>query len=159
VNKWLNLLIGFRAGELDETYSAYGRTLAVQSRTVNSLYGLQIGADVKLLDTSPWHIDALCKAGVYGNAIDQRISLGVNATELDQHASHAAFLGELGLAVSYDFGRHFSARACFQAVWLSGVALAPEQIAGTDFDTGTVAVTSDGSLFYYGGGLGLEFHF
>ena len=79
------------------------------------------------------------------------------SAELDGHASHLAFLGELGLAASYDFSSHFSARAFVQAVWISGVALAPEQIAGTNFDAGTLAISGDGSLFYYGGGLGLEF--
>ncbi len=156
LNKWLDLLIGFRGGELDERYTAFSDTVNFESRTTNSLYGFQVGADVKLLDNSSWHINGLCKLGVYGNAIDQQSSLDVIATALDQHGSQVAFMGEIGLSVAYDFGRHFSARAFYQAVWLSGVALAPEQIGGTNFNTDTVSINSNGSLFYQGGGIGLE---
>jgi hypothetical protein len=167
VNRWLDLLIGFRGGEVDENYYASGTTLGIpfstpvnfESRTTNSLYGFQVGADFTLPDTSPWHINALCKAGIYGNAIDQQSSLDMISTLLEQHASQVAFEGEIGVSVTYDFGHHISARAFYQAVWLSGVALAPEQIAGTNFNNDTVSVNSSGSLFYQGGGLGLEFKF
>ena len=179
VNEWLNLLIGFRGGELDEDYVALSNATTIlqsaaafESRTTNSLYGFQIGADVKLINTAPWHVNTWCKVGIYGNDIAQHSIVASSpgllvvggdpnllSAELDGHASHLAFLGELGLAASYDFSSHFSARAFVQAVWISGVALAPEQIAGTNFDAGTLAISGDGSLFYYGGGLGLQLRF
>jgi hypothetical protein len=161
VYDWLNVLVGFRGGEVDEDYSAFSDTVGFESRTTNSLFGFQIGADVRLLNTAPFHINALCKAGIFGNAIDQRSTLNTltSSTALDQHANEVAFLGEIGLVATYELGPHLSARAFYQAVWLSGVALAPEQIAGTNFASSTLSVDAGGSLFYHGGGLGLEFRF
>jgi hypothetical protein len=160
-NEWLNLLIGFRGGEFDEHYLACSDSVLLSSRTTNALFGFQIGADVRMIDRGPFKINALCKAGVYGNSINQRCSvdspsLGAN---LSENASHLAFLGELGLVATYEFGPHLSARVFYQAVWLSGVALAPEQLAGTNFDAGTLAIDPNGSVFYHGGGVGFEWKF
>ena len=112
----------------------------------------------------PLTINALCKAGIYGNSATQRIQQAdssdptTNVT-IEANRSQAAFLGETGLVAHYRVNKHLSFRASAEAVWLEGVALAPEQINQTDFIAGTASIDTHGSIFYYGGGLGAEFKF
>ncbi len=158
-------LAGFRCGSLDERYTAWGGhhndEWLFTSNPTNSLFGFQIGTDLKLLTRGPLSIGGSCKAGIYGNAIEQRSRLANYYLEgrLEESVGQVAFLGEVGLTATYQFTPRFSAKVFYQAAWLEGVALAPEQIGGTDFLTGTVAINPDGGLFYHGGGLGLEWKF
>ena len=92
---------------------------------------------------------------MYGNAIDQQSSLDVIATALDQHGSQVAFMGEIGLSVAYHLPPFFRPRLLpGRLAQRSGVG------AGADwrhnFNTDTVSINSNGSLFYQGGGIGLE---
>ena len=157
----VTLLAGFSAGELDEHYSAFDSYSYVDYSTTNALYGFQIGADWTVFNKGPLRINTLCKAGVYGNSIHERSDFGTPATdgELKENVGHVAFLGQIGLAATYEFTPRFSARAYYQAVWLDGVALAPEQIGATSFASNTTTIDAGGSLFYHGGGVGLEFKF
>ena len=52
------------------------------------------------------------------------------------HRNQAAFMGEAGAVATYDVTCHLSFRASCQAMWIEGVALAPEQIGATDFTDG-----------------------
>ena len=78
---------------------------------------------------------------------------------IEANRSQAAFLGETGLVANYRVTKHLSFRASAEAVWLEGVALAPEQINKTDFAAGTASIDTHGGIFYYGGGLGAELKF
>jgi hypothetical protein len=168
VNEWLTLLAGFRMGELDERYCATGAeafvvpiTATLTNNAFNHLYGFQIGADVQVINACPVKLNAMCKAGVYDNAISQyshREDL-FNDDHAQGSVNQVAFLGEAGLVLSFQINEHVSARAVYQAVWLTGVALAPEQIPATDFASGTTSIDSNGALFYHGGGVGFEFKF
>jgi hypothetical protein len=165
----LTLLVGFRAGELNELYTASGvgaRTpipVSLNVNTYNHLFGFQTGADYEFYNMGgPLKISALCKAGIYGNSAIQssRIIEGnlIDQT-LDAHRNQAAFIGEAGMVATYQVTCHLSLRASCQAMWIEGVALAPEQIGANDFDTGSNSIDTHGGIFYYGGGLGAEVKF
>ncbi len=174
----LTLSVGFRAGELDELYSAYGTysgagpiasaPISLNINTYNYLYGFQTGADYEFYNMGgPLKISALCKAGIYGNSATQssRLIEG-NLDEpqkIDQtlaaHRYQAAFMGEAGAVATYQVTCHLSLRASCQAVWIEGVALAPEQISETLYDSGLTSIDTHGGIFYYGGGLGAELKF
>jgi hypothetical protein len=160
----LSLLAGFRMGELDERYRATGTEGAgiatLTSDAFNHLYGFQIGADAEVIRAGALRINGLCKAGVYANSASQATRRFDDFLDESQTATknHTAFLGEAGLALTYQFSEHLAARAVYQAVWLEGVALAPEQLGATDF-AGTAVVDTAGSMFYHGGGIGLELTF
>ncbi len=168
VNEWWAILAGFRMGELDDRYLATGQetflvpeTATLSTNAFNHLYGFQIGADVKLLDAGPWKLNMVGKAGIYDNAISQdsqRQDLLIN-DRAQGSVNQVAFLGEADLDLSYQINSHLWAHFTYQAVWLTGVALAPEQIAGTDFASGATAIDSGGSLFYHGGGVAFEVRF
>ena len=70
-----------------------------------------------------------------------------------------AFLGEAGVVLTYAITQNLALRASYEAMWLEGVALAPEQIGASDFVAGTASVDTHGGVFYQGGGVGLEYRF
>ena len=179
---WLTLLAGFRMLQLNERYNAYGTFTVVDGErteqqssfaydgnvsAVNHLYGFQLGADAELYNMcGPLVINGLCKAGIFGNSARQVSSRGafIDGTEVASEslsASHcqAAFLGEAGLVATYALTKHVALRASYEAMWLESVALAPEQLSSVNFTAGTVSVNTTGSVFYHGGGVGLECRF
>lgn len=166
---WLNLSAGFRMIELDERYRADVPAGGTQLQVVqsvnafNHLYGFQLGADAEVYNMGgPLLINVLCKAGVYGNSASQNNNIviaGVSDQSLDARRDRTAFLGEAGLVATYALTKHVAFRASAQAAWLESVALAPEQIGAADFNAGTASVDTDGGVFYYGGGLGIECRF
>ncbi len=170
---WLTLLAGFRMVQLNEHYSVAGpganvpdTQIAFDANAFNHLYGFQLGADVRVIDFGgPLQISALCRAGIYGNVASQN-SHQVNTDPdnftdqtLAAKGQRAAFLGEAGVVAVYALTRHVAFRASVDMAWLEGVALAPEQIGANDFTAGTTSVITNGGVFYYGGGLGIECRF
>ena len=157
---WLNLSAGFRMIELDEQYSAgtfdpFSIALAVNS--YNHLFGFQLGADAEAYNMGgPLQIHALCKGGVYANSASQNIAL---FRPLAAERSHTSFFGEASIVTTYALTCHIAFRASAGAAWLSGVALAPEQIGATTFANDTASCDTEGSIFYYGGSMGLEFRY
>ena len=70
-----------------------------------------------------------------------------------------AFLGEAGVVLTYAITERLAFRASYEAIWLEGVALAPEQIGASNFLTSTAMVDTSGGVLYQGCGLGLEYRF
>jgi hypothetical protein len=170
----VTFLAGFRMGQLNEHYLAGGADAQLPLRndmlaigTSNHLYGFQLGADMNVYDMGgPLVIDVLCKAGVYGNNAHQNYSRivvdnGVAALDADSAASRnqAAFLGEAGVVATYAITKRLAFRTSAKAMWLTGVALAPEQIEAINFRTSDYSLNTSGAVFYYGGGMGLEYRY
>ncbi|MEN6450187.1 MAG: hypothetical protein ABFC96_06835 [Thermoguttaceae bacterium] len=166
----LTLLGGFRMGQLNEHYHAAGagagsgEAVTLDVDAFNHLYGFQLGADADVIDFGgPLKVKALCRAGAFGNFASQnnrRVDAGFSDESLNANRDdHIAFLGEAGVVLTYEFTKHLSFRASAEAMWLEGVALAPEQIGSTNFIAGTADIDTNGGVFYYGGGLGLEYKF
>ncbi|MCD4727856.1 MAG: hypothetical protein K8R46_09350, partial [Pirellulales bacterium] len=166
---WLTLSSGFRMVELDEQYNARGtgtrnlRSLSLDVNSFNHLYGYQLGADGEVFNLGgALRINALCKAGVFGNFASQNIhavETGLSDDSLSAVNNRVSFLGEIGLVATYAITQRLAFRASYQAMWLEGVGLAPEQIDTSNFTAGTAKVNLDGGVFYHGGGLGLEYRF
>lgn len=165
----LTLLAGFRMGELDELFRESGletsiqQTAILRTNTYNHLYGFQLGADWEVYNEGgPLRINALCKSGVYGNAASQKtyqLMPGYINETLGARRNQAAFIGEVGGVLSYSITSNLSLRATGQVMWIEGVALAPEQLLMNDFTIGSATLDSQGGIFCYGGGLGLELKF
>lgn len=164
------LLAGFRAGELNEVYNATGTgaltptAISFDTKTFNHLYGFQVGTDYEFYNMGgPLRISALCKSGIYGNSASQRsrqIETDVSDQTLEMARNQTTFMGEVGLVTSYDVTRHLTLRASCQAMWIEGIALAPEQIGANTFGQQPgVGLDTHGGVFYYGGGLGAELKF
>jgi len=166
---WLTLLSGFRMGELNEQYNASGtgtftsNPLSLDVNAYNHLYGYQVGAEGEVFNLGcGLQIKGLCKAGIFGNFAGQNIrsvETGASDESLSAVSERVSFLGEVGLVATYAITQRLAFRASYQAMWLEGVALAPEQIDTSNFTAGTAKVNLDGGVFYHGGGLGFEYRF
>lgn len=162
------ILAGFRWVELSDELvmdEVSVTTIPMYSvDTSNHLYGFQIGGDMVLWNAGGWiHVDTLLRGGLYYNRAEQStlapaltpvIPLFVD--RITAADSQTSFLGEIGLVGVMEMNDTLSVRAGYQVMWLEGIALAPEQIAGTDLSApGSATVRAEGGLFYHGGSVGL----
>lgn len=139
--------------------------------TINSLYGLQIGADaVVWRPSSRFRVDGVAKAGVYGNNARQSSAyttdgLGVAETlSVATAMARTAFVGEVGVTAVWQVTDRFAARLGYTGYWLGGIASATRQLPIQDLvinpppDPPTVRGATDtgSSVFVQGITLGLE---
>lgn len=133
----------------------------IQSR--NNLYGPQLGVRLRRWGERLGY-EATGKAGIFGNDAKQRqfvidfpdfelrpIRDSVGATGGD-----VAFVGELNISGLYRLTDVWNLRAGYNLMWITGVALAPDQL---DFSGELPAgnqLSSSGSVFLHGVSGGLE---
>jgi hypothetical protein len=127
----------------------------------NNLYGFQVGADGLLLSRSKLRLDGFVRAGVYFNdATSSFLRLPAPAFAHDS-SNNIAFGGEAGVFGTYQVTKNIAIRGGYQFLWLSGVALASEQVSTTgNFNGGfgeRETTINRGDLFYHGAKLGVEF--
>ena len=160
-DRW-TLLAGFRYAELDEGFSATLVGAAVPFRynttTRNRLYGFQLGGEGRLWSHHSFSLDAVGKAGVFGNAAaqDSAILTGLVTLPSNGSSAHTAFIGEVGAIGSFQLTEHLALRGGYRLLWIDGVALATDQLTVSEFANGT-GFSSSGSVFYHGAFAGSEF--
>ena len=154
-------------------------------RTQNNLWGGQLGADYALPLTDRLSLAANGKAGIFGGAESQSTSgsfLGGFAPDTpifnqrgvqtgvvpgapisaERRASscHVAFVGEVGLTLTYKVTERLSLRGGYNLMWIDGVALAPNQFTTSNFAPGGAGgINTRGNLFMHGAVVGLDFRF
>jgi hypothetical protein len=152
-------LAGFRVAELEEEFNIWqtGTTTGVVSGTENEMYGVQFGLQGLLLQWHRWTVETTAKAGVFYNDIGIRAEAAdASGTRiLDGHFQQIAFLGEVQLMVAFQVSPWLRLRTGYQALWLEGIALAPDQSDSSSFSTNLVTVDI-GSAVYQGGFVGTE---
>lgn len=156
-----NWLVGFRYIELDEQLQANLNALTqvhtYDVGTRNRMYGIQAGGSLAIWSCENWSIDGVLKAGVFYNSQGHSSVLRTSAaaqTAVDA-ADRTAFAGELCFAATYDVTDRLALRFGYEMLWLETVALASDQIPGTDLFTET-GIVADGGVFYHGAFVGLE---
>jgi hypothetical protein len=135
--------------------------------TTNNLYGFQIGADGKLWQRGRLSIGALVKAGIFDNNAEETTEISVifkQQRTASATTNAAAFVGEAGLQCKYQLTNGLLLRAGYEAIWLQGVALAPQQVMENSVNARTITVQSlgvncDSGVFYHGATAGLEYSF
>ena len=135
--------------------------------TTNNLYGFQIGADGKLWERGRFSIGALVKAGIFDNNAEQTAEVSVIAKRqrtASASTNAAAFVGETGLRCEFQLTRRVVLKAGYEAIWLQGVALAPQQVQEIYSSIHPIAaqalgVNCDSGVFYHGATAGLEYSF
>jgi hypothetical protein len=176
---YMSYLYGLRFFQLDETFRFHsearidtydpvsGALIDSQENTGdygivthNNLLGLQVGADM-IFRQCRWSWGIRSKLGPYVNFCDQvsDISWGpalapesVRRLAWSKHV--ASVVGELSFEATYKFRPNLVGRASYDFMWVSGVALAPEQL---QFDTNPVnRINTNGLAFFNGVKLGLE---
>jgi hypothetical protein len=174
---WLQLLAGFRWVELDDVLSesvtvTAGRFQGTQSiqrlNAFNRLFGAQIGADAQVWQRGRLAVDAIGKAGIYGNTTNSyRTStfispiFGTNTTGLARtaEAGKTAFVGEIGLTGRYMLTERLWLRSTYELLWIDGVATASDQVPNLLSGASPVpgAKTSSNTVFYNGAFIGVEY--
>lgn len=162
------LLVGFRWVEVDQTLSIgvadvspdpFQSTLL--SHAGNGLYGGQVGFDSLLWNNlrGPLRVNAVGKAGVYGNVARQSLAYRDSdgfALQLGAAESEAAFFGEAGVNASLRITPWLEARGGYTLLWASGIAIPAGQLPANDFTTGVAGVDTTGSLLLHGFTVGAE---
>lgn len=162
---WFTLLAGFRYVQLDEHFHADlidavtpAPTVQYDTLTNNDLFGFQLGGEIFVWDNyRRLHIEALGKAGIYGNDASHRsvIDTGVVTIPATSRGGRVAFLGEVGVTGSYRLTDRWSIRGGYQMMWIEGVTIATDQVSATNFITQT-GFDRNGGVFYHGAFVGLE---
>jgi hypothetical protein len=168
-------LVGVRYFKLDEqmnlfTHSTVNNAQAFYDTDVfNSLVGAQFGGDIWFCLMPGLRIGGEVKAGVYCNNVGQNSSIG--ATSLgtpfleNGHSNDVAFVGDATVMMTYRINYQWNVKVGYQFLYADGVALASENFNPTPpaifFPppgvNRTVAINDNGSVFYHGLQVGLEF--
>lgn len=150
----LKTLIGFRIMELDEnmaiTDSGSPPDL-FQGDIDNHLIGFQLGVEGVIFRSCRWEIEGGTKFGIYHNSadFDAAFPQAGPAATFTAAEDHTTFSGEVWLGVNYYVTDCLALRLGYQALWIEGVAILPEQL-----DDLAVPLLGDldmgGSPFYHG---------
>ena len=171
-----SFMFGVRGMTLDEDFTFTGESHVTTNAgttdgfgkyridTQNDLVGIQIGADV-IQHGRRWEWGFQAKAAPMVNFAEQNSHLLAEGnpsfvnTERRWEGSEGkiAFLGEVGMRGKYWLTPAAAVSAAYNAYWLTGVAMAPEQLTFATFPTGQV--NDEHLVFMHGLSLGLELNY
>ena len=164
----VQFICGVRWLEWTESFSLTGtrpvgggtQTDAWSSRTVNNLYGGQIGIDALLYSNSWLRVESLLKGGAYWNDALSRRSFKIdgigNETSAYDTPSPAAFVGELGFTGVLPLRSNLDFRFGYLVFWLEGIAQPTQQLSQPVSTTGDPLVLQNSGTVVQGLTLGLE---
>jgi hypothetical protein len=130
----------------------------------NNMTGGQVGGDVWICLLPGLRLGAEAKAGIYGNLSSAGTIVRTNnfpnpgIINEDTQNNRASFVGELNLQMTYRLNYNWTLKAGYDFLWISGIALAPDNFNTTRFDQPrTPFVDSTGDIAMHGFNVGLEF--
>jgi hypothetical protein len=161
----LSLLGGIRGVQLHEEFDVIngGATnTGLFSKTYNHLFGFQLGGDLRWWLNDVLGATATLKGGIYNNHISGRAEAvdGGTGDEINvvYNADNASFLGEVGVGLVVAMGHYATLRAGYTAIYITGIAPAPDQ--NDEFSLFTGQGSPDlGCPFYHGGYIGFDFSY
>lgn len=156
----LTFLHGFRWMQFSDNLNTDLGGLATRNIEVgNQLWGYQIGGDYRIWsNNSRWFLDGVGKAGIFGNSADQRtttVNFG-GVPSIASSGSQVAFVSEGGIYGGYRVTDSLRILGGYSVLWMTGVAEAPAQIAGTNLATGASALAFNSDVFFHGANVGIE---
>lgn len=172
-NVWpgFSLIAGLRYLSMRERLAFFVGDSSLENGTIigfnanNDLYGLQIGGESTFLQIgSRFRMETALKAGVFANGA--RSSIGANHIGSGGGGDpdvitwwgedHTAFVGDLNVTATYQITEHLALKGGYQLLWLTGVAIASEQIHELNFADGDVGTNTSHGTFYHGALVGVE---
>lgn len=141
------------------------------TRTTNQLNGVQATLDATFLESEYFSIGGTAKAGVFHNRANGSVTETYQALDnglsrytrsFNDSTDRVAFAGNLGLNATVFLRENMRLFGGYELMYLSGVALAPDQSGGLRTDLANVTsldLQSNGKAFYHGGRIGIEFLF
>jgi hypothetical protein len=140
---------------------------AVTVNTDNQMFGVQIGALAQFLVVDRGWIDFEIKGVMFFNDASNQIDTisvqleppDITAVTTTAEKNRTAFMGDLSLNFNYQFAPAWTFRAGYNAMWLSGVALASENflVDVNTLVTGPGSIDHSGNVVYHGPSIGLVF--
>ncbi len=127
---------------------------AYNIRTTNNLYGGQLGARLRR-SRGRFGWEATGNAGIFGNDAQEMQSVtdfpnfALRPT-VSRSGGEVAFVGETNISAFYRLTDTWNLRAGYTAMWIEGLALAPNQL---DFN---FAASPSGNILHNGGGMFLH---
>ncbi len=150
----------------DSDAPAAGTVNSVTTRTGNELVGFQMGALFEFqIEPNCW-VDCEIKGAIFDNGTDQDTAYvhsgeptfqGTHVTARKKHRS--TFALDLSLMFTYQMGRHLTAHAGYQALWVDGLALASENFNPDAYAlmNGPATLITSGKTVYHGPRAGITF--
>lgn len=163
--RWVEWNDSLRLADSYSSQSGFGDDL-LYSEANNDLYGAQLGVDATLLTL--WdsiRFNGVAKAGVYGNSAEATTMVQTDRPlygpprNFSGTTSQTGFFGEVGINGAVRLTKHCFWRAGYNFFWLSGVAVAAQQLAVVNAaaDPAEGSVTAGSSVFLQGVNTGIEF--
>lgn len=142
----LSGVAGFRYFHLDESFKLSMENPPDKSKytihTWNKAYGAQVGLDFQMIPM-PWLCwDLFAKVGIFGNDTKQKQFLGdlddaITLRHSKDHDWQCGFFTDVAASIEFRIPKSFSIHGGYQAIFMTGLSLAPEQVShGTDSDAG-----------------------
>lgn len=132
--------------------------------TSNNLFGMQLGAGMTY-ESDRWNVTVSTKHGFYVNDARATASLtytnpndtsvGLNNYANDLHENGVSYLTQGSIVGRYHLRPNFSLRAGWEFMYVTGLALAPNQI---DFNPAQNQLSVTGDAFYHGVSFGTEYY-
>lgn len=162
-------LAGFRWAGVEESASLTlsGGTTPVPNayalRSTTNLFGLQAGGRGRM-EWDRWAIEGWAKAALAGSAMSQSQAPIARALAPDDpiRPAHSAseggvgFIGDLNASLVYRLSDTWGLRAGYNLIWISGVALAPNQFDFGGLSTSGSELHGGSGMFLHGANAGLE---
>jgi len=164
--RYLDLPEGFDYLTHSNAPTPGGARNTIHVATDNQMVGPQIGTLFEMYIDNRWWMNFEAKAAVLNNRARQstlfnNVSHTAFAGEFafSDHGDHTAFAGELDLTFVYRWSPGLITRLGYQALFMSGVALATENLGTsiTLLTQGPAQLNHDGSILYHGPYAGIEF--
>jgi hypothetical protein len=125
--------------------------------TNNDMFGVQIGALAQFLVVDQGWIDFEVKGVMFFNEASNRIESNFLFDPYPADAQRTSFMGDLALNFNYQFAPSWTFRLGYNAMWLTGVALASENFF-VDVNTPVTSpnpIDHSGRIVYHGPTIGL----
>jgi hypothetical protein len=177
--QYMSYLYGVRYMQVDETFNFHSTSRATpllddgtpdpahttvynadyDAVSHNHLLGLQVGADM-MFRQCRWAWGVRSKVGALINFSDQQSNIvspdltRTGAGQLSGAKHEASLIGEVGFTATYKFRPNLMGRAGYDFMWVTGLALAAEQLQFEPVPVNTI--NTNGTIFYHGISLGLE---
>ncbi len=138
-------------------------------RTTNQLNGVQMTSDFLFVESEYFELGGFGKAGVFHNFASATITERYTDTLNDPNSTYTrtlnsskqvpSFLGQAGLTGRIFLRENVRLFGSYEAIYLTGLALAPDQMRGittTVTPAASLDLRTQGSVFIHGGRIGVE---
>ena len=164
----IDLIAGFRwaglddAGVLGLVQSGAPAANTYSTRQTTNLFAGQVGIRGRM-QFQEWALESWIKCGLAGTSINRSQAFFDQAAPLDPYrptgsssATGMGLVADANLSAIWRMTDVWGVRLGYNLVWLTGVALAPDQFDFSDATTPPAGIVHDASMLLSGANVGLE---